>query len=109
MRAARALTRAASRDLFLHKMASPVLLIERHAPGVRLSCPKKCEEQDAAKIFNRKCPEHECRDHFLSNPASGLQNKSDRRVCRHFAARVTITFYTASARFQLAARSVALC
>ena len=42
-------------------------------------------------------------------PAPGLQNKSYWRVCRHFAARVTITFYTASARFQLAARSVALC
>ena len=70
MRAARALTRAASRDLFLHKMASPVLLIERHAPGVRLSCPKKCEEQDAAKIFNLKCPEHEFREHFLSKQAN---------------------------------------
>ena len=67
MRAARALTRAASRDLFLHKMASRVLLIERHAPGVRLSCPKKCEEQDAAKIFNLKCLEHECREHFCQN------------------------------------------
>ena len=40
VRASRALTRAASSDLFLHKMASafPVLLIERHAPGVRLYC-----------------------------------------------------------------------
>ena len=45
----------------------------------------------------------------LWHPAPGLQNKTDWRVCRHFAARVTITFYTASARFQLAARSVALC
>ena len=43
------------------------------------------------------------------DPAPGLQNKTDWRVCRHFAARVTITFYTASARFQHAARSVALC
>ena len=70
MRASRALTRAASRDLFLYKMASPVLLIERHAPGVRLSCLKKCEEQDAAKIFNLKCPEHDCRAHFLSKQAN---------------------------------------
>ena len=23
------------------------------------SCPKKCEEQDAAKIFNLKCLEHD--------------------------------------------------
>ena len=67
MRALRALTRAASRDLFLHKMASPALLIERHAPGVRLFCPKKCEEQDAAKIFNLKCPEHDFRAHFCRN------------------------------------------
>ena len=48
-------------------------------------------------------------EHSVFVPASGLQNKTDWRVCRHFAARVTITFYTASARFQLAARSVALC
>ena len=51
-------------------MASPVLLIERHAPGVRLSCPKKYEEQDAAKIFNLKCPEHDCRAHFVSKQAN---------------------------------------
>ena len=70
MRASRALTRAASRDLFLYKMASPVLLIERHAPGVRLSCSKKCEKQDAAKIFNLKCQEHDCRAHFLSKQAN---------------------------------------
>ena len=38
-----------------------MLLIERHAPVVRLSCPKKCEEQDAAKILILKCPEHEGR------------------------------------------------
>ena len=64
-------SRAASRDLFSLKMASPVLLIhERHALGVRLSCPKKCEEQDAAKIFNLKCPEHDCRAHFLSKQAN---------------------------------------
>ena len=57
-------------DLFLHKMASPVLLIERHTPGVRLSCLKKCEKQDATKIFNLKCPEHNCRAHFLSKQAN---------------------------------------
>ena len=81
MRASRALTRAASRDLFLHKMASPVLLIERHAPEIRLSCPKKSEEQDAAKIFNLKCPEHDCRAHFLSKQANfGLK----RRLSSHW-------------------------
>ena len=70
VRASRALTRAASRDLFLHKMASPVLPIERHALGVRLSCPKKCEKQDAAKNFNLKCPEHDCTAHFLTKQAN---------------------------------------
>ena len=58
-------------------------------------------------LARAKCPNPS--DTYNRSPASGLQNKSDRRVCRHFAARVTITFYTASARFQLAARSVALC
>ena len=80
-------------------MASPVLLVERHAPGVRLYfhltrcsrtarlwwpraarakgsgqsnlyCLKKCEEQDAAKIFNLKCLEHDFRAHFLSKHAN---------------------------------------
>ena len=60
---------AASRDQFLHKRRLP-LLIERYAPGVRLSCLKKCEKQDAAKIFNLKCPEHDCRAHFLSKQAN---------------------------------------
>ena len=72
--------RARVRDLFLHKTASPVLLIERHAPGVRLSCPKKCEEQDAAKIFNLKCPKHDCRAHFLSKQANfGLKRRLSSR------------------------------
>ena len=54
-----------------YNMASPVLLIERHTPGVRLSCPKKCEKQDAAKIFYLKYPKHEiCREHFLSKQAN---------------------------------------
>ena len=106
MRALRALTRAASRDLFLRKMASPALLNKRGAPVVcrlttyrhrfaraapaprakrnsknrgraspvnpvvRLSCLKKCEKQDAAKIFNPKFPKHECRAYFISKKAN---------------------------------------
>ena len=70
VRALRALTRAASRDLFLRKMASPALLNERDAPVVRLSWLKKCEKQDAAKIFNPKSPEHECRAYFMSKKAN---------------------------------------
>ena len=83
MRAARALTRAVSRDLFLHKMASPVLLIERHAPGVRLSCPKKCEQQDAAKIFNLKYPEHDCLTLF--GPAAAERQPSGAPATRSVA------------------------
>ena len=68
------------------------------ARAVRAKC-------SLAGLKNIKCwPKRTTR-----SPAPGLQNKSYWRVCRHFAARVTITFYTASARFQLAARSVALC
>ena len=65
-RARRALVRATQNA----KTASPVLLIERHAPEVRLSCPKKCEEQDAAKILNLKYPKHDFRAHFLSKQAN---------------------------------------
>ena len=43
-----------------------MLLIERYAPVVRLSCLKQCEKQDAAKIFYSKFPEHECRAYFMS-------------------------------------------
>ena len=43
VRALRALTRAASRDLFLHKMAFPASLNERDAPVIHLSCLKKRE------------------------------------------------------------------
>ena len=40
-----------------------MLLIEWRAPVVRLSCPKGCEEQDAARILILGCPEHEGRAH----------------------------------------------
>ena len=66
----RALARAASRDLFLRKMAFPALPIKQDAPVVRLSCLKKCEKQDAVKIFNPKFPEHECRAYFMSKKAN---------------------------------------
>ena len=85
MRALRALTRAASRDLFLHKMASPASLNERDAPVIRLSCLKKCEKQDAAKIFNPKCPEHECRAYFMSKrlilAKNGVSRLIERAIC----------------------------
>ena len=70
VRALRALTRALSRDLFLRKMASPASLNKRDAPVIRLSCLEKCVKQDAAKIFNPKFLEHECRAYFMSKKAN---------------------------------------
>ena len=89
MRASRALTRAASRDPFLNKMASPDLLIERHAPGVRLSCLKKCEEQDVAKIFCLKCPDqHDCREHFCRNRLILTKNGACRLTLSHVETKI---------------------
>ena len=42
-------------------------------------------------------------------PSAGLAKQNYWRVCRHFAARATVTLFSVSARFWLAARSVASC